>query len=127
MARHATEYQPHPALDKFILLNPHAEDHQPPFVKIFDVETLEYFNAIPTEDQHKMVEIIKAWPAHVFDQHNMVQYTWYRKNNCKRIFSIGPGLRPNEISIHNLVKVDYSVKIPGLRIQEPQALIRIIE
>jgi len=126
MARHATEYRPHPPLDKFILLTPDAS-MEAPFVKIFDVETLEYFNAIPTVDQHKMVEIIKAWPAYVFDRYNMVQYTWYRKNNCVHIFSIGPGLRPNEISIHNLVKVDYNVKIPGLRIQEPQALIRIID
>lgn len=127
MARHATEHKPWPALDKFILLNPRAEDHLAPFVKIFDTSTMEYELVIPTVDQRMMISIITAWPADVIKHYNMVQYTWYEKNNCKHIFSIVSGLKPDEILVQNTVLVDYGVKIPGLKLSSPQTLIRILQ
>lgn len=50
MARHAVEHKPYPPVDEFILLNPHPDMSSPPFVKLFDVEALEYVNAVPSVD-----------------------------------------------------------------------------
>ena len=107
MARHAVEHKPYPPVDKFVLLNPHPDMKSPPFVKLFDVEALEYVNAVPTVDQQLMIKVIRAWAPDIFDRYNMVQYTWYEKQGCKHCFSITPGLKPNEITIQNTVLVDY--------------------
>ena len=120
MARHAVEHKPWPALDKFILLNPRAEDHLAPFVKIFDTSTMEYELVIPTVDQLKMISIVKAWSADVIKRYNMVQYTWYENQGCKHCFSIGPGLKPNEITIQNTVLIDYFAATSGIRTVYPR-------
>lgn len=76
MARHAVEHKPYPPVDEFILLNPHPDMSSPPFVKLFDVEALEYVNAVPSVDQRLMVKTISAWAPDIIDRYNMVQCTW---------------------------------------------------
>ena len=107
MTRHAVEHKPYPPVDKFVLLNPHPDMKSPPSVKLFDVEALEYVNAVPSVDQQLMIKTISAWAKDVFDRYNMVQCTWYEKQGCKRCFSIILGPKPNEITIQNTVLVDY--------------------
>lgn len=135
MARHAVEHRLYPPIDKFILLNPHPDMKSPPFVKLFDVEALEYVNAVPSVDQQLMIKTISAWAKDIFDRYNMAQYTWYEKQGCKHCFSITPGLKPNEITICNTVLVDYFAQdtairngravYPRFEFNSPTSLVRI--